>query len=217
MKKRMIVASLLVLLAACDGGPDQFEQPSDTPSESPFPSTPTPVSPTPPALPTDPLPRSGDPSSTCEEGWISPAVDSPLFRKPLRVIRRTVRLPGDPTVVEMRYFSGPESPPSDKGYIAVVERWYVKLYTEDDLRFQGRFLVESRVFGNGVAAVAPYDTEGFRSPDWSGFQWDPGSDPVEYPGLPGAWVGTRYDFVDGGAGLDIPGLPEEVRGCLDTA
>jgi hypothetical protein len=218
MKKRMIVASLLVLLTACDGGPDPFDQPSEDPTTtSPFPSTPTVASPTPPALPAEPLPTSGDASDTCVDGWVSPRADSPLFRKPLRLIRRSVRLPGDPTVVEMRHFTGPESPPSEKGYIAVVERWYVKLYTEDDLRFQGRFLVESREFGDGVAAVAPYDTEGFRSPDWSGFQWDPESDPLEYPGLPGAWVGTRYDFVKGGAGLDIPGLPAEVRGCLDSA
>jgi hypothetical protein len=217
MKKRMIVASLLVLLTACDGGPDPFDRPSDPTSTSPFPSTPTVASPTPPTLPAEPPPTSGDASDTCVNGWASPATDSALFRKPLRVIRRTVPLPGDPTVVEMRHFTGPESPPSDKGYILVVERWYVKLYTGDDLRFQGRFLVESRVFGDGLAAVAPYDTEGFRSPDWSGFQWEPGSDPREYPGLPGSWVGTRYDFVKGGAGLDIPGLPAEVRGCLDTA
>jgi hypothetical protein len=217
MRKRMIVGSLLVLLTACDGGPDPFAQSSDPTSTSPFPSTPTVASPTPPALPAEPAPTSGDASDTCVDGWISPPADSPLFRKPLRLIRRSVRLPGDPTVVEMRHFTGPESPPSEKGYIAIVERWYVKLYTEDDLRFQGRFLVESREFGDGVAAVAPYDTEGFRSPDWSGFQWEPESDPLEYPGLPGAWVGTRYDFVKGGAGLDIPGLPAEVRGCLDTA
>ena len=217
MKKRMIAASMLVLLAACDGGPDPFGQPSDATTVSPFPSTPTPASPTPPALPTEPLATSGDPSGSCVNGWLSPVVDSPLFRTPLRVIRRTVDLPGRVTVVEMRYFTGPESPPSDKGYLAVVERWYVKLYTENDLRFQGRFLVESRQFGDGVAAVAPYDTEGFRSPDWSGFQWDPGSEPRGYPGLPGAWIGTRYDFVRGGVGLDIPGLPDEVKGCLDTA
>jgi hypothetical protein len=37
-----------------------------------------------------------------------------------------VQLPGEPTIVEMRYFTGPESPPSDKGYLLVVERWYVK-------------------------------------------------------------------------------------------
>lgn len=217
MKKRMIVASLLVVLAACDGGPDLFAQPSDQTTASPFPSTPTLASPTPPAIPPEPPPKSGDASDTCVNGWVSPAVDSPKFKRALRVIGQSVHLPGEPTVVEMRYFIGPESPPSDKGYLAVVERWYVKLFTEDDLRFQGRFLVESRDFGDGVAAVAPYDTGGFRSPDWSGFQWEDGSEPRAYPGLPGEWSGTRYDFVKGGAGLDIPGLPTEVRGCLDTS
>jgi hypothetical protein len=217
MKKRMIVMSLLVLLAACDGGPDPFARTSAPTSVSPFPSTPTLASPTPPALPQDPLPTTGEASETCVNGWMSPSVDSALFRKPLHVLRRTMHVPGEPHVVEMRYFTGPESPPSDKGYLAVVERWYVKLYTENDLRFQGRFLIESRDFGDGVAAVAPYDTGGFRSPDWSGFQWDGGvSEPRAYPGLPGVWEGTRYDFVRGGAGLDIPGLPAEVRGCLDS-
>ena len=218
MKKRMIVASFLAVLSACDGEPAPFPQTPESPSGSPFPSTPTLTSPTPPALPSGPLPTGGDASDTCVNGWLTPAADSPLFRRPLRVIGRTVRLAGEPTVVEMRHFTGPESPPSDKGYIAVVERWYVKLFTEADLRFQGRFLVESREFGDGVAAVAPYDTEGFRSPDWSGFQWDAAHpEPAPYPGLPGEWSGTRYDFVEGGAGLDIPGLPAEVRGCLDTA
>lgn len=118
----------------------------------------------------------------------------------------------------MRYFTGPESPPSEKGYILTIERWYVKLFTEADLRFQGRFLIESREYGDGVAAVAPYDSEGFRSPDWSGFQWNEADpEPRAYAGLPGAWSGTRYDFVRGGAGLDLPGLPAEVRGCLDGA
>lgn len=218
MKKRMIVASLLVVLAACDGGPDPFAQSSDPSSASPFPSTPTLASPTPPAIPSEPPPTSGDPSGTCVDGWKTPAVGSPRATMPLRVIRRTVQIPGDPVIVEMRYFTGPESPPSEKGYIATVKRWYVKLYSDTDLRFQGRFLVESREFGDGVAAVAPYDTEGFRSPDWSGFQWNEADrEPHAYPGLPGAWRGTRYDFVTGGAGLDIPGLPADVQGCLDTA
>ena len=215
MTKRMIAATLLFLVA-CDGEPEPFQRPSSPTSASPFPSTPTLASPTPPALPGEPLPTRGNASDSCVEGWVSPGADSPLFGKPLRIIRRSVQLPGEPTVVEMRYFTGPESPPSEKGYLAVVERWYVKLYTEDDLRFQGRFLVESREFGDGVAAVAPYDTDGFRSPDWSGFQWAD-TEPSSYPGLPGAWSGQRYDFVKGGAGLDIPGLPAEVQGCLDTA
>ena len=127
-------------------------------------------------------------------------------------------MPGEPVIVEMRYFTGPESPPSEKGYIMTIERWYVKLYTEADLRFQGRFLIESREYGDGVAAVAPYDTEGYRSPDWSGFQWNEADQvPRPYAGLPGEWSGIRYDFVKGGTGLSLPGLPAEVTGCLDGA
>lgn len=216
MKKRMIVAVLL-LLAACDGGEDTFPNGSAPSSSVPFPSTPTLASPTPPALPQTPPPTRGVASDTCVDGWRTPPADSALAVKPLRIIRRTVRLPGEPVIVDMRYFTGPEAPPSEKGYIRTIERWYVKLYTEVDIRFQGRFLVESRVFGDGVAAVAPYDTEDFRSPDWSGFQWNEADpEPVAYAGLPGEWSGVRYDFVKGGAGLDIPGLPAEVRGCLES-
>jgi hypothetical protein len=217
MKKRMIVATLL-LLVACDSGSALFPNPSSAAPSDSFPSTPTLASPTPPGLPHKPPPTSGDASDTCVDGWRTPRVGSALALQPLRIIRRTVRMPREPVIVEMRYFTGPESPPSEKGYISTIERWYVKLYSEADLRFQGRFLVESRLFGDGVAAVAPYDTEGFRSPDWSGFQWNEADpEPRAYPGLPGEWSGIRYDFVKGGAGLDIPGLPAEVRGCLDGA
>ena len=216
-KKRMIVAALLVL-AACEGGPEIFPTPSPSLSPSPFPSTPTLASPTPPALPQPPPPTKGDPSDTCVDGWQMPRPGSRLAAEPLRILRRTVRVPGEPVIVEMRHFTGPESPPSDKGYILTIERWYVKLYTEADLRFQGRFLIESREFGDAVAAVAAYDTEGYRSPDWSGFQWNEADpEPRPYAGLPGEWAGVRYDFVKGGAGLRIPGLPAEVTGCLDGA
>lgn len=217
VKKRMIAVTLLVFLIACDGEPGPFPNSSAPSTPTPFPSTPSFASPTPPALPQTPPPARGDRSETCVEGWRSPRAGSALASKPLAVIRRTIRLPGEPVIVEMRYFTGPESPPSEKGYLATVERWYVKLYTETDLRFQGRFLVESRTFGDGVAAVAPYDTDGFRSPDWSGFQWNEADpEPRPYAGLPGEWSGIRYDFVKGGATLDIPGLPDEVIGCLDT-
>ena len=213
-KKRIIVAALL-LLVACEGQEEFPNSPSEEPS--PFPPTQTVVSPTPPAVPETPPPTSGPASADCAGGWTMPAEGSTLARTPLTILRRTIWMPADPVIVEMRYFTGPESPPSDKGYLATVERWYLKLYSESNLRFQGRFLVESREFGDGVVAVAPYDTDGFRSPNWSGFQWNEADrERKAYPGLPGRWRGIRYDFVRGGAGLDIPGLPDEVRGCLDT-
>jgi hypothetical protein len=131
------------------------------------------------------------------------------------VIRRTTGVEGPLVVVDLRYFEGPESPPSEQGYLQVVQRWYVKLYAKRDPAFQGRFLVEARRFGRGLSAVAPYDTHGFRSPDWVGFQYD-AADPTSktYPGLPGRWAGVPYDFVTGGGGLTFPGLPREVVGCL---
>ena len=149
-KKRIIVASLL-LLVACEGQDEFPNSPSEEPS--PFPPTQTVASPTPPAVPT----RRRRPAARPRRagGWTRPAVGSTLAQTPLTIIRKTIFMPADPAIVEMRYFTGPESPPSDKGYLATVERWYVKLYSESNLRFQGRFLVESREFGDGVVAVAP--------------------------------------------------------------
>jgi hypothetical protein len=220
MKKLLVPSILVVLLAACDGpSEDLFPNSSPPSASSAFPSEPASnsASPTPPAVPERPPPTSGPASAECVEGWTTPAAGSTLATFPLRVIRRTVGTPGEPVVVDMRYFVGPESPPSEKGYLLKIERWYVKLYVEEDLAFQGRFLVESREFGSGVAAVAPYDTKGFRSPDWSGFQWNE-SKPARkaYPGLPGRWPGIRYDFVRGSAGLAFRGLPPQVTGCMDT-
>jgi len=134
---------------------------------------------------------------------------------PIGVIRRTTGVKGPLQIVDLRYFTGPESPPSDKGYLLVVERWYVKLFAKRDFSFAGRFLVEARRFGQGVSAVAPYDSTGYRSPDWVGFQYD-SADPERrtYEGLPGTWAGIPYDFVKGGEGITIAGLPDEVIGCL---
>lgn len=149
-------------------------------------------------------------------GWVTPSRGSAQFTDPLGIIRRTTGVQGPLVVTDMRYFTGPESPVSEQGYLLVVERWYVKLYAKDDPAFQGRFLVETRRFGRGLSAVAPYDTHGFRSPDWIGFQYDSAdTTPKTYPGLPGQWEGIPYDFVKGGGGLDFPGLPPQVVGCLD--
>jgi len=224
---RLLVAILVLLAlgaASCDGGNDRERNggfgaiPSTetaTPSEAFTPSASVAPSPTQAAVPHPPPKTRGAASPTCVEGWRTPPRDTSLFTDPLGIVRRTAPVDGEFTVVDMRYFTGPESPPSDKGYILEIDRWYIKLFVESDWSYQGRFIVEARRFGRGVAAVAPYDTSGFRSPDWTGFQWDSADTEARaYPGLPGRWAGIPYDFVRGGAGLDIPGLPDEVRGCL---
>lgn len=207
-----------VALVACSGGSESLDT-------SPTPPAPPPVSPTvvtattpvpPPDPPALPPPTAGPTTTDCVNGWRTPERGTRDFELPLRVIRRTTGVEGPLEVVDMRYFEGPESPPSDKGYIKIIRRWYVKLWAERDPAFQGRFLVEARWFGSGVAAVAPYDTNGWRSPDWIGFQYESAdTERRTYPGLPGAWAGEPYDFVKGGGGIDIPGLPQEVVGCLD--
>jgi len=226
-----VIAALVAVLflAACTDDAQQAE-PSDPFTNSPTEATPTfsgggtpssaAVSPTPPAIPDHPPKTKGPANATCVQGWVTPPAGTPMFTDPLGVIRRTTPVAGDFEVVDMRMFVGPESPPSigedAKGYLQDIRRWYIKLFVPSDLSYQGRFIVEQRVFGRGVAAVAPYDTEGFSSPDWSGFQFDSAKRLRKpYPGLPGRWSGIRYDFVRGGAGLTIPGLPDEVVGCLD--
>lgn len=221
-RHRRTVATLALCLGlglvGCTG---DGSNPGATPSSVPPPVTTVSeaasVSPTIPAVPDDPPPRKGPVAADCVEGWVTPDEGSGAFSSPLGVIRQAAGIRGKLVVVDMRMFDGPESPPSDKGYLLNVRRWYVKLYARDDPAFQGRFLVEARTFGQGLAAIAPYDTNGFLSPDWVGFQFDSG-DPVpkRYEGLPGEWAGVPYDFVTGGAGLEIPGLPDEVTGCLSA-
>jgi hypothetical protein len=210
--------ALALVAAACTGGDGEdvaTDAPTTAPPITPVESPTATTSPTPPALPEEPPPTSGHADVGCVNGWVTPDADSPSFLQPLGIVRRTTGVEGPLEVVDMRYFVGPESPPSDKGYLLDIERWYIKLYAANDLSFQGRFLIEARRFGRGLVAVAPYDTSGFRSPDWIGFQYE-SADPERraYPGLPGLWSGTPYDFVEGGEGLTIPGLPEDVAGCL---
>lgn len=227
MYRRSVLAVALLaaasLLVACDGdvpgGVSASSTPSRSVASSPVTTAPTLPTPTSPALPNRPPKSQGPPSSTCVNGWTTPPPGSPDATDPLGIIRRTTGEKAPFEVVDMRLFVGPESPPSEppdgKAYLQNIERWYVKLYAPDDLAFQGRFLVEQRVFGRGLAAVAPYDTRGFRSPDWHGFQFDSAdTQPRAIPGLPGTWTGADYDFVQGGEGLDLPGLPAAVVGCL---
>jgi hypothetical protein len=213
------IASVCVVfaLAACTVGSAPGAPTTVAPPVAPISQTGPTASPTPPALPNEPPATRGPVAEDCVHGWVTPPGDSARFAEPLRVIRRMTGVRGPLEVVDLRFFEGPESPPSDKGYLLDVRRWYVKAFAKDDLSFQGRFLVESRAFGTGLVAVAPYDTNGFRSPDWVGFQFDSGDpDARAYPGLPGMWSGVPYDFVAGGAGLQILGLPDEVVGCLSA-
>lgn len=222
-----LFAVVVVLASAChsgatSGAANPFSPSSDTPAADPSSPSPTvpltssPVSPTPPATPATPPPTHGAVGPTCVKGWVTPPAGTPAFTDPLGIIRRTDPVTGPFVVVDMRSFHGPESPVSEQGYLLDVQRWYIKLYAKDDPSYQGRFLVEMRDFGRGLSAVAPYDTHGFVSPDWSGFQFT-SQDTTRraYPGLPGAMAGLRYNFVSGSEGLTFRGLPSEVEGCLD--
>lgn len=225
--RRFVIAliALALIAASCDDGDEQatdefasVRSPSAATATDAFtPGASATPSPTRPAEPDEPPATRGAPSPTCVEGWRTPRPGSPMFTDPLGIVRRTAPVEGEFVVVDMRMFVGPESPPSpDKGYLQDIRRWYIKLYVASDWSYAGRFIVESRLFGRGLAAVAPYDSKGFRSPAWTGFQWDTSDTEARaYPGLPGRWPGIPYDFVNGGAGLDIPGLPDEVVGCLD--
>jgi hypothetical protein len=219
----IVVTGVGLSLAACTGDAEP-DAPATTPPVTPISeSGPTPAT-TPPVLPEEPPATRGPVASDCVNGWATPRRGSARRAEPLDVIRLVTGVRGPLVVVDLRLFDGPESPPSDKGYLREVRRWYVKAFAEDDLAFQGRFLVESREFGIGLVAVAPYDTNGFRSPDWVGFQFDSGDlERRSYDGLPGQWAGAPYDFVAGeidpeqaDAGLTIPGLPDEVVGCLSA-
>jgi hypothetical protein len=216
-----ILVALCALATACtdDGGTAETPTtPSPTSSAAPVTPAETPTaapSPTQPRLPDVAPATKGSAAADCVSGWATPPKDSPRYSSPIGVIRKVTGVTGPLRIVDLRYFEGPESPPSEAGYLLLVQRWYVKLYAKKDYAFAGRFLVEARRFGQGLSAAAPYDSSGWTSPDWIGFQTtaDPAAQP--YDSLPGGWSGTPYDFVNGGDGIEIPGLPDEVVGCLD--
>jgi hypothetical protein len=202
----IISSVVMVILTGCRIG--------SGPSDSPAARRGSQASPT----PSFPSVASGPASSRCLNGWITPAPDSALYERPISIIREALGIEDRLVIVDMRFFQGPESPPGDKGYLKGIKRWYVKGYVRAAPSFRARFLVEEREFGPGLSAVAPFDTSGFRSPDWTGFQYEASDRALRaYPGLPGKWTGTPYDVVRGGAGLTLPGLPRTLRGCLDGA
>ena len=150
----------------------------------------------------------------CVNGWIVPARGTRLRVEPLDIIRQEMGITSLFQIIEMRYFTGPEVPWILAPRSPFVEWWYVKAHLVDDPAFRARWLVSRRWEPprKGITAVAPFDTEGYQSPDWRGFIGDRPSHAVE--GLPGTWVGDDFDFTVGEDG-EKPGLPVEVVHCLD--
>ena len=206
----LVGAVLLVALAACG------DEPAAPPAAPAMPRQPSPAE-----SPIEGGVEAPTATLSCVNGYYEPT--EPEQRElPFHVIRRTMKVDGEFDLDEMRYFEGPESPPSTKGYLLRVDRWYVKASLRGEPSFSGRWLVEERAFGSAVVAVAPYESQGFTSPDWIGFQYE-GEDAkrVRYPDLPGKWAGLPYDFVTGhdletGERIfNFPGLPPAVIGCLE--
>jgi hypothetical protein len=159
-------------------------------------------------------PAMGTPSASCIDGWVAPLPGDERYEEGLAIVSGTMGVEVPLEVEEMRYFTGPDAPWIIEPRRDVVERWYVKGGLAGDSLFRGRWLVEKRTETIlGVAAVAPYDTRGFNSPDWVGFFGE--GEPQAYEGLPGLWYGIPYDFVTGEGDTGQPGLPPEVIGCLD--
>lgn len=154
---------------------------------------------------------SGAPADDCVDGWVAPSSLSQEHGTAIYLIERRMGVSGSWTIAEMRFFLGPDVAWSETPAPS-VKRWYVKASLDgQDLR--GRWLIEQRSeLDYGVVAVAPYDTSGYRSPDWTGFVGD--GQPQTYLGLPGEWSGTPYDFVSGSGESGEPGLPDEVVGCV---
>ena len=140
-------------------------------------------------------------------------MDSDEYNAALAIIETQMGVAGPWTVDEMRYFTGPDSPRIIEPRYDPVHRWYVKASLVSDPGFRGRWILERRTeLVLGISAVAPYESVGYQSPDWTGFVGE--GPPQTYIGLPGQWGGIPYDFVSGEGDSGNPGLPDEVLDCL---
>jgi hypothetical protein len=186
--------------------------PTSTPEPTPPTITPSPT-PTPTATPTPVAVSGGTPSPGCINGWTAPAFGSAEYAEGLDILSGYMGTTGSWRVSEMRYFTGPDQPGIIEPRYDSVERWYIKAALLNDAGFRGRWLIEKRTDQIlGVSAVAPWDTTGYESPDWTGFIGE--GPPTTYLGLPGQWSGIPFDFVTGEGDGGNPGEPPEILDCL---
>ena len=148
-------------------------------------------------------PTSGAPTADCINGWLAPDAAAAEYSDGLDILVVHLGIEGPWQLDALRYFTGSDG----------VERWYLRGALANDANFRGRFLLERRSdLDAGVVGVAPYESHGFQSPDWTGFIGD--GEPQTYLGLPGQWSGAPYDYVSGAGGTGEPGLPTELVGCV---
>jgi hypothetical protein len=197
------VAVAVVACAACTGEAKRGASPTGKPTAK---ATAT-ASPSARSSGSANRPRSQPPMPGCVLGWVEPKRNTPLRSLPLTVLRESQGFKAAFSVLDMRYFKGPDDTNlAPEGNPTEVERWYAKVVYTKDKRFKLRMLVRRSSVGASVVAIAPFATSGFTGSDWRGIEGE--GDPRTYPGLPGQWSGTAYDYVAAGE------LPPQVVGCL---
>lgn len=231
MRQSIYVVLLALALAGCGGTtvtatltalPPETLTPTATPTSTPLPTpspTPTPtgtppveITPTPPPTPTA-SPAAASPWPRCINGWTSPPKGDAKRDEGLEILASYMGLTDPLLVDDMRYFVGPDPDNILDPRFENVERWYIKATLSTDPTYRGRWLIERRTADLlGVSAVAPYDTVGYVSPDWHGFEGEGAPRAIE--GLPGLWGGIDYDFVTGEGDSGFPGLPDSQSECL---
>jgi hypothetical protein len=225
VKKLVAAALMTVAISACGGTtvstilnqiPTDSPSPAPTATAAPSPSPTVASTATPaPTLTAGPTgtPAAGPPSADCINGWTSPADGDAKRALGLTILTNYMGLTDQLVVDDIRYFRGPDPDNILEPRYENLERWYIKAHLASDPTYAGRWLVEKRTKTVlGVSAVAPFDSTGFQSPDWSGFEGDGAPRAIE--GLPGEWGGIQYDFVTGDGDSGFPGLPATQVGCL---
>jgi hypothetical protein len=199
---------VLAATAACDAGakqPGAGHHSAGLPTRSAGTPAKASASPTPKGSTTKR--RAQPPAPDCIKGWVEPARDTALRSLPLALLREAQGLDGLFSIVDMRYFKGPDDTNlAPDGGPSDVERWYAKVVHTRDRSFRLRFLARRSSVGAGIVAIAPFNSRGFAAGDWRGFDGEGG--PKIYPGLPGRWPAAPYDYVASGE------LPPQVVGCL---